>query len=83
MIEGDKVFGVPVVWIVFITLFFFVIAEIIFGPDSMGNGTIRLIVVFLSISVTFLVGSFGWQILIIPSSIILLATAWVVWKLLN
>jgi hypothetical protein len=83
MNECVKLFGVSEIWMFMIMLFFFILAELAFGKGSTNDTTIGLIVVFLTLGTSLLIGHFGWQILIIPSSIILLATAWVVWKLLN
>lgn len=80
MIEGDKIFGVPLVWILFTTFFFCTLVTLIFGSEILADGRVQMIIFLATTAVILTVGHFGWQILLMPASVILLATAWALWR---
>ena len=69
-------------WIFFIiTVFFCVVAILSFGPSALGDPGITMIIVFLTLGIALLIGHFGWAILVIPSILILVGTAYLLKRL--
>lgn len=79
--HNDVIFGVPHELFIFIIFFWITVAAIVFGLDALAdNGVFSIIIVFFTIGTTMLIGHFGWQILILPSLVIISTAVFLVWR---
>jgi hypothetical protein len=76
----NDVFGLSIEWIILITIFWMIVAMVIFGVEALYDNFIMLIMIFLTLGTIFLVSHFGWQILILPSLAIIAGAAVIAWK---
>ena len=77
--RGETVLGISVHWFFMITIFWCILAILLFGVKSLEDGGICLIIVFLTIGTALLIGHYGWQILILPSLAIIGGAAVFAW----
>ena len=75
-----EVFGVPQVWFILIAGFWIAVGLLILGPDLLATTIGTALFVFFLLGTTILVGQFGWQILILPSVVILSVGSWFIWR---
>ena len=68
----DGIFGVPVHWFFLIAFFYCTVFVLVFGQESMNGGAGGLLAVLFTFGTTFMIGRFGWMILVIPSVVIIL-----------
>jgi hypothetical protein len=66
--------GVSEKWFAIIALFYCTMTMLIFGADALHNAAMVMVILFLTLGTALLVGSLGWQVLVIPSLIVILAT---------
>ena len=61
-----------------IVFFWMFLAIMIFGIECIGKSNVLILVVFMSLITTLIIGTFGWQILIIPSIIIIIGSVFLI-----
>lgn len=83
MINGDHILGVSVYLFFMIIIFWMVVAELVFGPGSFEKSPVDIIILFFTLGSTFLIGHFGWQILIFPSVVIIGVAGYLIWNRFN
>ena len=76
----EFIFGVPHIWFFLITIFWIAVAVVIFGAESLDDGTVGILICFFTFGTTVLIGRFGWQILILPSLVIISTAGFLVWR---
>jgi len=75
----ENVFGVPHQWFFFIVLFWIVLAVAILGIGALYDNAIVMVIVSFTIGTTLLIGHFGWEVLILPSLVVLSGVACLLW----
>ena len=73
--DPHTMFGVPPLWLVFIVIFWMIVAVALIGIIALYNELAVLIIAFLSIGTAMLIGQFGLGILIIPSLAVIIGAA--------
>ena len=64
--------GISVKLFFVILLFYITIAMLIFGLNALYDEVLVMVITFLTIGTTVLIGCLGWQILVIPAAAIVL-----------
>jgi hypothetical protein len=71
----EKILGVSQVTFFLVALFWISVAIGTLGIHLLDSPLVAVIIAFLTIATSSLIGSMGWQVLILPSIIILCITA--------
>jgi hypothetical protein len=77
----QNVFGVPHQWFILIALFWIALAVVILGSEVLYDNAFVMVLVFLTIGTSMLIGHFGWEVLILPSLVVLSVVAVLIWML--
>lgn len=79
----EGVFGVSAKWAIFIIVFWIVLAIVVLGPDALYDNTVAIVATFLALGTTLLIGHFGWEILILPSLVVLSVVGYLLWLIIS
>jgi hypothetical protein len=77
------IIGVSPLTLFMVMFFWAIVALAIFGPGAWDDRLTEVTIVFLTFGTSVLIGQFGWGILVLPSLVVILGAAYLVWKLFS